>query len=153
MSFIGLHYIFAKHDKFMYLLSTTDGEVIEQMFHVSHLKRGLLRLPNGKSVKNINNYKLERIRLKIIETPLCIPNGPDTSQTCVKTVFHSHNDSNAHNCQNSNNCDISFQSPSLVQNSILDRRNNLLHSYHAHHCMLPSADALKDTVFSPDESL
>ncbi len=63
MSFVGPLYIFSKHDKFMYLLSTIDGEVIEQTFHLSRLKRGLLRLPNGKYVKNINNYKLEIIRL------------------------------------------------------------------------------------------
>ncbi len=59
MSFVGLLNIFSKYDKFMYLLSTIDGEVIEQMFHVSCLKRGLLRLPNGNSVRNINDYKLD----------------------------------------------------------------------------------------------
>ncbi len=63
MSFVGLLYIFSKHDKFMYILSTIDGKVIEQTFHVSRLKQGLLRLPNGKSVRNINDYKLEMIRL------------------------------------------------------------------------------------------
>ncbi len=57
MQFVGPLYIFSKHDKFMYLLSTIDGEVIEHMLHVSCLKRGLLRLPNGKSVKTINDYK------------------------------------------------------------------------------------------------
>ncbi len=31
-----------KHDKFLYLLVTIDGEVIEQMFHVSRLEQGLL---------------------------------------------------------------------------------------------------------------
>ncbi len=41
MSFVGMMYIF------LYLPSTIDREVIKQMFHVSHLKRGLLRLPNG----------------------------------------------------------------------------------------------------------
>ncbi len=64
MSFVGQLYIFFKHDKFMYILSTIDGEVIEQMFHVSSLNKGLLRLPNGKSVRNINDYKLEIIRLR-----------------------------------------------------------------------------------------
>ncbi len=38
MSFVGLLYIFSKHDKFMYLLSTINGEAIEQTFHVSCLK-------------------------------------------------------------------------------------------------------------------
>ncbi len=61
ISFVGLLYIFSKHDKIMYRLSTIDGEVIEQTFHVLSLKRGLLRLPNNKSVRNINDYKLEMI--------------------------------------------------------------------------------------------
>ncbi len=38
MSFVGPLYIFSKHDKFVYLLSTIDGEVIEQTFLVSRLK-------------------------------------------------------------------------------------------------------------------
>ncbi len=48
MSYIGPLYIFSKHDKFLHLLATIDDEVIEQIFHVSHLKQGLLQLPNGK---------------------------------------------------------------------------------------------------------
>ncbi len=64
MSFVGPLYIFSKYDKFMYILSTIYGEVIEQTFHVSRLKWGLLRLPNGKSVSNINDYKLEMIQLR-----------------------------------------------------------------------------------------
>ncbi len=62
MSYVGQLYIFSKHDKFLYLLATIDGEVIEQMFHVSCLKKGLLRLPNGKTVKNINDYRLEKVK-------------------------------------------------------------------------------------------
>ncbi len=61
ISYVGRLYIFSKHDKFLYLLATIDGEVIEQMFHVSHMKKGLLRLPNGKTVKNINDYKIEMV--------------------------------------------------------------------------------------------
>ncbi len=38
------------------------------MFHVSHLKQGILRLPNGKSVKNINDYKMEMVKLKFSPT-------------------------------------------------------------------------------------
>ncbi len=88
MSFVGPLYIFSKHDKFMYLLSTIDGEVIEQTFHVSRLKRGLLRLANGKSVNNINDYKLEMIRLwkqHVIQpvTPLT-----DNSQTLVTIILY-----------------------------------------------------------------
>ncbi len=63
MSFVGQLYIFSKHNKFMYLLSTINEEVIEQTFQVSSLKQALLRLLNGKSVRNINVYKLEMIRL------------------------------------------------------------------------------------------
>ncbi len=73
MSFVGPQYIFLKYDKFMYVLSTIDGEVIEQMFHVSRLKRGLLRLPNGKSIRNINDYKLEMIRLRNKDIPQPTP--------------------------------------------------------------------------------
>ncbi len=62
MSYVGQLYIFSKHDKFLYLLATIDGEVIEQMFHVSCLKKGLLRLPNSKTVKNINDYRLEKVK-------------------------------------------------------------------------------------------
>ncbi len=90
MSFVGTLYIFSKHDKFMYLLSTIDGEVIEQTFHVSLLQRGLLRLPNGKSVNNINEYKLEMIRLR--QQHVIQPFTPvtDSSQTSVKTVLYTH---------------------------------------------------------------
>ncbi len=56
MSFVGLLYIFSKHGKFMYLLSTIDGEVIEQ----THLKMWLLRLPkaNLSETLMITNWKL-----------------------------------------------------------------------------------------------
>ncbi len=35
MNCVGPLYIFSKHNKFMYLLATIDGEVIEQLFHIS----------------------------------------------------------------------------------------------------------------------
>ncbi len=92
MQFIGPLYIFSKYDKFMYLLSTIDGEVIEHMFYVSHLKWCLLRLPNGKSVKNTNNYKLEMIKLRNTTTPTQSTDIPDTSQTSVTSVFHLQDD-------------------------------------------------------------
>ncbi len=98
MSFVGPLYIFSKHDKFMYLMSTIDGEVIEQMFHVSHLKRGLLRMPNGKSVKNINDYKLEIIHFQNIDIPQPAPDAHDSSQTSAKTVLHVHIDEFALTC-------------------------------------------------------
>ncbi len=88
-------YIFSKHDKFMYFLSTIDREVIEQTFNVSRLKQGLLRLPNGKSVRNINDYKLEIIRLRhtfVVQPETCVP---DSSQTSVKTVLYTHKNDTA----------------------------------------------------------
>ncbi len=96
MSFVGPLYIFFKHDKFMYLLSTIKGEVIEQTFHVSCLKQRLLRLPNGKSVRNINDYNLEMIRLwhkDVIQPETCVP---DSSQTSVKTVLYTHKNDLSH---------------------------------------------------------
>ncbi len=39
MSYVGPLYIFAKYDKYMYTLATLNGKIIEQMFHVSHLKK------------------------------------------------------------------------------------------------------------------
>ncbi len=100
MSFVGPLYIFSKHDKFIYILSTIDGEVIEQMFHVSCLKRGLLRLPNGKSVRNINNYKLQMIRLRNKDVLQQETHAPDSSQTSVKTVLHVNCDDFIHiRCQ------------------------------------------------------
>ncbi len=74
----------------MYLLSTIDGEVIEQTFHVSRLKRGLLRLPNGKSVSNINDYKLEMIWLQQQHVIQPVTPVTDSLQTSVKTVVYTH---------------------------------------------------------------
>ncbi len=95
MSYVGRLYIFSKYDKFLYLLATMDGEVIEQMFHVSCLKKGLLRLPNCKTLKNISNYKLEMFKqannsTRRIENPE--HRAIDSSQTSVKTVLHIHHD-------------------------------------------------------------
>ncbi len=85
MSFVGPLYIFSKHDKFMYLLSTIDGEVIEQTFHVSHLKQGLLRF-----VSNINDYKLEMIWLWQQHVVQPVTPVTDSSQTSVKTVLYTY---------------------------------------------------------------
>ncbi len=90
MSYVGPLYIFMKHDKFLYLLATIDGEIIEQMFHVCRLKQGLLRLPNGKSVKNINVYKTEMVKLKFNPTRRVVKpdeGAADSSQTSVKSVL------------------------------------------------------------------
>ncbi len=56
MDYVGQLYVYSKFDKFQFVLSTIDGEVIEQLFHVARLKKGLLRLPNGKTVSNIKDY-------------------------------------------------------------------------------------------------
>ncbi len=90
MSFVGPLYIFSKHDKFMYLLSTLDGEVIEQTFHLSRLKQGLLRLPNGKYVRNINDYKLEMIWLfhkDVVQPETRVPNRSQTFLILVMTLI------------------------------------------------------------------
>ncbi len=99
----------------MYLLSTIDGEVIEQMFHVSHLKRSLLRLPNGKSVRNINDYKLEMIRLRNKDVLQQETNAPDSSQTSVKIVLHVHSDDLTHISYDTDTFNIWCQSPSIFQ--------------------------------------
>ncbi len=62
MTYVRPLYIFSRHDKYLYILATIDGEVIEQLFHVSRLKKGLLRLRNSKTVKTIINYKLAMIK-------------------------------------------------------------------------------------------
>ncbi len=56
MNFIGPLYIYLKFDKFQFVLSTIDDEVIKQLLHVAWLKKGLLKLPNGKIANNINDY-------------------------------------------------------------------------------------------------
>ncbi len=56
MDYVGPLYVYSKFDKFQFALSTIDGEVIEQLFHVARLKKGLLRLPNGKTDSNIKDY-------------------------------------------------------------------------------------------------
>ncbi len=58
-----------------------------------------------------------------------------------------------HICQKTDKQYILCQSPSIFQNTVFDRSNDLLHFYHAHHSVTTSTDSLKDTVFSPDEPL
>ncbi len=115
MQFVGPLYIFSKHDKFMYLLSTIDGEVIEHMFHVSCLKRGLLRLPNSKTVKNINDYKLEMTKLRNISTPAQTPDVSETSQTSVKSVFHLQDAHKSDTCDTSDTHSVTCQPASIFK--------------------------------------
>ncbi len=117
---------------------------------MSHI---LLRLPNGKSVRNINDYKLEMICLRNKDIPQPTPDVNDSSQISVKTVLHIYIDEFNPTCQDTDTLNISCQSPWIFQNTILDGRNNLLHLYHVHSSVITSTDALKDTIFSPDEPL
>ncbi len=48
----------------MYMLATLSGEIIEQMFHVSRLKRGLVKTPTGKRVANICDFKSKCAKAK-----------------------------------------------------------------------------------------
>ncbi len=153
MSFVGLLYIFSKHDKFMYLLSTIDGEVIEQTFHVSCLIRGLLRLPNGKSVKNINDYKLELIWLRQKDVVQPVTHRTDSLQTSVKTMLYTHQNDLSHICHNIDTSHIWCQSPTIFQTPTSASKTDLLHLYHAHDSVLTATDAFTDTVFSPVEQL
>ncbi len=45
-----------------------------------------------------------------------------------------------------------YQRTSILQNTHVDRKQDILNLYHAHSCMINSTDILKDTVFSPVES-
>ncbi len=153
MSFVGPLYIFPKHDKFMYLLSTIDGEVIEQTFHMSHLKQGFLRLPNGKSVNNINDYKLEMIRLRQQHVVQPVTPVTDSSQTSVKTVLYTHKNALSHISHGTDPSHIWCQSPTIFQTPTSASKTDLLHLYHAHASMPTSTDAFTDTVFSPVEQL
>ncbi len=153
MQFVGTLFIFSKHDKFMYLLSTIDGEVIEHMFHVSHLKRGLLRHPNGKSVKNINDYKLEMIKLRNTTTPTQSREVPVPSQTSVKSVFHLAEDHKSDTCDTGDTHSVTCQPASIFKTTSMSKQNDLLHSYHTPDTMVPQAVTLHNTVFAPMEQL
>ncbi len=137
----------------MYLLSTINGEVIEQTFHMSRLIRSLLRLPNGKSVININDYKLEMIRLCQKDVVQPVTHLPDNSQTSVKNVLYSHKYDLSHISHDIDTYHIWCQSPTIFQTPTSPSKIDLLHLYHAHASMLTSTDAFSDTVFSPVEQL
>ncbi len=125
------------------------------MFHVSHLKKCLLRLPNGKTVKNINNYKLELIKHahdtnRKIETNN--QRATNSSQTSVKSVLYNLHNKSQTIYQTSDYNQNWYQSTSVLQNTCVDKNNNILYLYHAHPYMTNSNDILADTVFSPVES-
>ncbi len=163
MSFVGSLYIFSNHDKFMYLLSTIDGEVIEETFHLSRLKQCLLRLPNGKSVRNINDYKLEIMRLRqkdVVQPVTRVTDSSQTSRLCceirywlfiivVKTVLYTHKNDLSHISHDTDTSHIWCQSPTIFQTPTSASKTDLLHLYHAH-ASIPTST---DTVFSPVEQL
>ncbi len=150
MSYVGPLYIFSKYDKFLYLLAIIDGEIIEQMFLVFLLKKGLLRLPNGKTVKNINDYKLEMVK-QANNSARGIENDDqraiDCSQTSVKSVLHNLHDESQTICQASNN-QVNCQSTSIMQNICVDRNQDILNLYHTHSCM-----TTRFLLFSPNKIL
>ncbi len=77
----------------------------------------------------------------------------DSSQTCVKSVLHNLHDESQTSCQTSDNHVDWYQSTSILQNTRVDRKQDILNLYHVDSCMINSTDILKDIVFSPVEPL
>ncbi len=88
-----------------------------------------------------------------MKTPDMYNTAPDSSQRSVKTVLHIHSNDLTHISHDTDTSNIWYQSPSIFQMTTLDRRNDLLHLYHAHASMLTSTEAVNDNVFSPNEPL
>ncbi len=74
-------------------------------------------------------------------------------RTSVKSVLHNLHDESQTICQASDNHVNWYQSTSILQNTCVDRNPDILNLYHVHSCMINSTDILKNTVFSPVESL
>ncbi len=77
----------------------------------------------------------------------------DSSQTSVKSVPHIHHDESQTIYHNADIPTNWYDSTSIYQNQHSDMKEDLLNFYHAHHSVITSTDTLRDTVFSPDESL
>jgi hypothetical protein len=60
MEYVGPLFIYSRYDKYLYVLATIDGVVIEQVFHASRLKKGFLRLSNKVIITNINDLQKEK---------------------------------------------------------------------------------------------
>ena len=60
LTYVGPLYIHGRYDKFLYTLATLEGVVIDQLFHVSRLKKGFLRLGPKSIVRNIHDYQQAR---------------------------------------------------------------------------------------------
>ncbi len=77
----------------------------------------------------------------------------DSSQTSIKYVLRIHHDESQTICQNADIATNWFHSTCIFQNPCSERKQDLLNLYHAHNTIITSTDTLRDTVFSPDESL
>ncbi len=83
MNFIGPFYIYSKFDKF---------QVIEQLFHVAGLKKGLLKLTNGKVANNINDYlkykhNLQRT-LQTATPAVCVEAANMQASVGIRSLMH-----------------------------------------------------------------
>ncbi len=123
------------------------------MFHISCLKSGLLRLPNRKSVNNINDYILQMIQLKSDMTDKIDQDTAVTSQPCVKSVgYHSANYNN-HTSSISDTQTMWCLSPNTLLSCFSNKNDNLLSHYHVCQDTLSSPDTMSENIFSPNESL
>ncbi len=96
-------------------------------------------------------YSIKVFPARRIENP--VEGAVDSSQTSVKSVLHIHKDESQTICHNANIPTNWYDSTSIFQDQRSDRKNDLLNLNYAHHSMITSTDTLRDTVFSPDESL
>ena len=82
LTYVGPLFIYSRYDKFLYTLATIDGTVIDQLFHVSRLKKGFLRLGHNTVVKNIYDYrKAKEDAQKVLSTPhekVPVPTAPQS---------------------------------------------------------------------------
>ena len=81
MDYVGPLYIYSKFERFLFVLATIDGIVIEQVFHTPCLKHGYLRLNNSKTITNINDLP-EKFLTKNIS---CADITQGVSATCMAT--------------------------------------------------------------------
>ncbi len=104
----------------------------------------------GWPLNNINDYKLEMIRLR---QQYVIQPVTDSSQTSVKTVLYTHKNDLSPISHDTDTSHIWCQSPTIFPTPISASKTDLLHLYHAHTSMPTFTDVITDTVFSPVEQL
>ncbi len=92
------------------------------MFHVSGLRKGLLRLPNSKTLKNINDYKIEMVKQANNSTRR-IENDEqraiDSSQTYIKSFLQNLHDESQTTCQASDKQVDWYQCPLFYRTHVL----------------------------------